>query len=86
MVKFRSLELKPSIRMILVNNAVSVIIGAVFYFLLPQVLNYPPYSINNDFQLKVSGIHYAWQYVLIVLQVIVSSDIFILVRLKKSTG
>ncbi|HEY8349015.1 MAG TPA: HAMP domain-containing sensor histidine kinase [Clostridia bacterium] len=83
MVKFRSLELKPSIRMILVNNAVSVIIGAVFYFLLPQVLNYPPYSINNDFQLKVSGIHYTWQYVLIVLQVIVFSDIFILVRLKK---
>ena len=69
--------------MILVNNAVSVIIGAVFYFLLPQVLNYPPYSINNDFQLKVSGIHYTWQYVLIVLQVIVFSDIFILVRLKK---
>jgi len=83
MVKFRSLELKPSIRMILVNNAVSVIIGAVFYFLLPQVLNYPPYSINNDFQLKVSGIHYTWQYVLIVLQIIVFSDIFILVRLKK---
>ena len=83
MVKLRSLKLKPSTRMILVNNAVSVIIGAVFYFLLPQVLDYPPYSINNDFQLKVSGIHYTWQYVLIVLQVIVFSDIFILVRLKK---
>ena len=80
---FRSLKLKPSTRMILVNNIVTVIIAAVFYFLLPLVLNYPPYSINNDFQIKVSGIHFRYQYILIVLIILVFSDTFILLRLRK---
>lgn len=83
MIRFRSLKLRPSTRMILVNNVVTVIIGAVFYFLLPLVLNYPPYSINNDFQIRVAGIHYRYQYILIVLIILAFSDIFILIRFRK---
>ena len=83
MVRFRSLKLKPTAWMILVNNTVTIIIGAIFHFLLPLVLNYPPYSINNEFQLRVSGIYYTWQYILIVLIILAFTDIFILVRLRK---
>ena len=32
-----------------------LIIGGIFFFLLPTLLNYPPDSINNDFQRSVDS-------------------------------
>ena len=44
-----------------------LIIGGIFFFLLPTLLNYPPDSINNDFQRSVdSGLLYSEQYILII--------------------
>jgi signal transduction histidine kinase len=69
--------------MIIVNNVVTVIIAVIFYFLLPAVLNYPPYSINNDFQTKVAGIHYKYQFIFIVSVILVFCDVFILLSLRE---
>lgn len=48
-----------------------LIIGLIYYPLIPNLLNYPPDSINNDFQLKVNPCHYTIQYLFIVCLVII---------------
>ena len=83
MAGFRFPKLKASTQMIIVSNTVTVVIAVVFYFLLPLVLNYPPYSINNDFQVKVAGIRYTQQYLLVVFAVLAFCDIFILLSLRE---
>ena len=43
-----------------------IIIGLMYFPLIPKLLNYPPDSINNDFQIKVNFFHYTTQYASIV--------------------
>ena len=43
-------------KLALVNTLILLIIAAVLYFALPSVLNYPPNSIDNDFQIEIVGI------------------------------
>ena len=39
------------------------IIGVIFFPIIPQILNYPPDSINNDFQRNIDvGMTYTEQY------------------------
>lgn len=45
----------------------AIIVGLIFYPILPKLLNYPPYSINNEFQKSVDiGLTYTQQYMLII--------------------
>ncbi len=81
--QFTKLKFRASTQMIIVHNIVTIIIAIVFYYLLPAVLNYPPYSINNEFQTKVAGIHYTYQFIFIVAIILSFSDIFILLSLRK---
>ena len=43
-----------------------IIVGIIFYALIPFFLNYPPNSINNDFQVQVAGIEYKYQYIAMI--------------------
>ena len=49
-----------------------LIVGLIYYPLIPILLNYPPDSINNDFQIKVNFFHYTTQYTAIVLFAIIT--------------
>ena len=49
-----------------------IIIGLMYFPLIPKLLNYPPDSINNDFQIKVNFFHYTTQYIAIFSFVILT--------------
>ena len=49
-----------------VNTLIFAMIAAVLYFVLPFVLNYPPNSIDNNFQMEIVGIKYTTQFIIII--------------------
>ena len=49
-----------------VNTLIFAMIAAVLYFVLPFVLNYPPNSIDNNFQKEIVGIKYTTQFIIII--------------------
>ena len=53
-------------KLALVNTLILLIIATVLYFALPSVLNYPPNSIDNDFQIEIVGITYTTQFIIII--------------------
>lgn len=53
-------------RLALVNTLIFAVIAAVLYFVLPFVLNYPPNSIDNNFQMEIVGIKYTTQFMIII--------------------
>lgn len=61
-------------KLVTINMIIFLLICIILYLIIPYVLNYPPNSIDNDFQVEVVGIKYTSQF--IVLATILS--IFIL--------
>lgn len=53
-------------RLALINTLIFLVISSVLYFTLPYVLNYPPNSIDNNFQLKIVGIKYTNQFLILI--------------------
>ena len=53
-------------KLALVNTLIFALIAAVLYFALPSVLNYPPNSTDNSFQIEIVGITYTTQFVIII--------------------
>lgn len=60
-----------------------LIIGLLYYPLIPNLLNYPPDSINNDFQLKVNPCHYTIQFLVVLCFVIILFLIVLPITFKK---
>ena len=61
-----------------------VIIGIIFFPIIPRILNYPPDSINNDFQRNVDiGMTYTEQYFGIIFICFLIGLITILIKTKK---
>ena len=60
-----------------------LIIGLMYYPLIPTLLNYPPDSINNAFQIKVNFFYYTSQYIAIVAFAIISFLILMPILLRK---
>ena len=44
------------------NVMIGIVLALALYFLLPYILNYPPNTIDNDFQVQMVGIKYTYQY------------------------
>lgn len=63
-------------------NLVMVITALVFYPLFPLLLNYPPGSINTQFNIEFSHIPYYLQYIIINLLIIIINYINIKVLFK----
>ena len=40
---------------------ITILVAMVFYFLLPTLLNYPPNTINTQFDKEVSKLEYIYQ-------------------------
>ncbi len=53
-------------KLALVNTLMLALIAIVLYFTLPSVLNYPPNSIDNNFQIEIVGITYTTQFIIII--------------------
>ena len=49
-----------------VNTLIFALIAGVLYFTLPSVLNYPPNSTDNNFQIEIVGITYTTQFLIII--------------------
>ncbi len=49
-----------------VNTLIFIFIAAILYFTLPLVLNYPPNSTDNDFQIEIVGIKYSHQFLILI--------------------
>lgn len=61
------MKIKPSNKIIIIFTITVIIIGIIFFHILPRLLNYPPDSINNEFQRNIDlGILYTEQYILII--------------------
>ena len=61
-----------------------LIIGIMFFPIIPRLLNYPPDSINNEFQRNVDiGMSYTEQYIFIILVCYVVGLITIFVKTRK---
>lgn len=61
------MKIKPSNKIIIIFTITVIIIGIIFFPILLRLLNYPPDSINNEFQRNIDlGILYTEQYILII--------------------
>ena len=60
-----------------------IIIGLLYYPLIPNLLSYPPDSINNAFQIKVNYFYYTTQYVAIVAFAVISFLIILPILFRK---
>ncbi|MBR6504293.1 MAG: hypothetical protein IKT41_00990 [Clostridia bacterium] len=67
----KSNEKKYTLRNILVLNILIIIfMGLILYKFLPYVLNYPPNSIDNQFQVDLVGIKYTHQYIILISAIV----------------
>lgn len=60
------------------NSLIALVLVIILYFTLPKILNYPSNTIDNDFQIKVVGITYTSQF--LILATLIVSFIFLFVR------
>ena len=54
-------------RLLIIHMIFFVFICLALYLIIPYVLNYPPNSIDNDFQVGVVGIKYTNQFIILAL-------------------
>lgn len=67
-------------RIILLYLVIPILIALCLYPALPIILNYPPESIDNQFQVDFDGLTYTQQYVLLILLILFCSLIILFIR------
>ena len=80
MTKF---HIKSTTKIFLFYLFIPFIIVLILYPLLPIILNYPPDSINNAFQISLDGLTYTQQYLMIVILFSFFSLVILLIRLSR---
>ncbi len=60
--------------------AIPSLIAFVLYFFLPIILNYPPESIDNQFQVDFDGLTYTQQYILLIFLIVLCSLVILFIR------
>lgn len=70
-------------KIVLIYLIIPFLICLILYPLLPILLNYPPNSIDNAFQVNVDGITYSQQYIVLVCLIILLSCIVLLIRVNR---
>lgn len=67
-MKFKNIfNIDTEKKLALANTIVFAMIAVILYFALPFVLNYPPNSIDNDFQIEIVGIKYSSQFFILIM-------------------
>ena len=83
MKKQKKHELKVSTKISLAFSIIVIIVGVVFYFLLPNLLNYPPNTINTQFDKEVSKLYYIYQYAIAMVGIILVFIAYFKISLRK---
>lgn len=65
------------------NSLIALILVIILYFALPKILNYPTNTIDNDFQIKVVGITYTSQFLIIATLIVTFIYLFVRLIYKK---
>lgn len=63
-------------------SIITLVVGVLFYFLLPNLLNYPPDTINTQFDKEVSKLYYIYQYLIALGAIILLSTVLFKMSLK----
>lgn len=66
-MKKKTKELKLTTKLMLIDNLLYLFFGLIVYPLIPYLLNYPPNSIDNEFQSTVVGMQYTVQFIFIFI-------------------
>ena len=74
---------KKWIKLIFMYNFIDIIAVLAFYPFIPKLLNYPPNSINNAFQVSINGLTYTQQYISILLLCIFVENLILFLTQKK---
>ena len=61
------ITIKSTTKIFLFYLLIPCVIVLILYPLLPIILNYPPDSINNAFQVAIDGLTYTQQYLMLDL-------------------
>ena len=80
--KINNLNKKNNIsynKLAFLNSLIALVLVIILYFTLPKILNYTTNTIDNDFQIKVVGITYTSQF--IILATLIVTFIYLFVRL-----
>ncbi len=66
-MKFKNIfNINTEKKLAFANTLVFALIAVILYFTLPFVLNYPPNSIDNEFQSEIVGIKYSTQFLILI--------------------
>lgn len=76
-------NMKISNKMVLYFCSLVVVISAIFYFILPNLLNYPPDTINTQFDKEVSILYYCFQFLIAVVFILLIFTIYFKAVLRK---
>ncbi len=68
------------LKIITLYLGIPALIAMCLYRFLPTILNYPPNSIDNTFQLEFDGITYTQQYILLISLIVACSLIILFIR------
>ena len=79
MKKINNISTKISISFTLIT----LVVACIFYFLLPNLLNYPPDTINTQFDKEVSKLYYIYQYMIAMISIIILAVIYFKKSFKK---
>lgn len=74
---------KSWLNLVFVYNIVCIVVSLFFYRLVPQILCYPPASIDNAFQIVINGLTYTQQYIMIVFSSLFIENFLLLYILRK---
>lgn len=83
MKKQKKYELNISTKISIAFSIITIIVGVVFYFLLPNLLNYPPNTINTQFDKEVSKLYYIYQYAIAMVGIVLLFIIYFKISLRK---
>ena len=53
-------------KLAIINTLIFALIASTLYIFIPKILNYPPNSIDNDFQVQIVGIKYTDQFLILI--------------------
>lgn len=64
-------------------TVITILVAIIFYFLLPTLLNYPPNTINTQFDKEVSKLYYVYQYLIAISGIILIFIVYFKISLRK---
>ena len=76
-------KLNISTKISIAFTIIIVFFAMIFYFLLPTLLNYPPNTINTQFDKEVSKLYYIFQYLIAITGIVILFIIYYKISLRK---